>query len=306
MGNKKEIIKMRRGFYCSVLLILLMVSIFCLFLSQGSSALSTKLSNESIQAKESLSQAEKDIFEMIENNISINRVNETYMEALQLYSAQLALEEKGGKRDYKLIIKYTSDISSVKKAALQARDELRIFNEIFSEVGKNTNLSEMQEEYSQIISSFDDERFEDTIELIKAGYDRISEIQSNQTALNSFYNATSKTIKNFFIKNWLKLIIIFSIALVLILIFWDSLKKLKMRIRFNHLIIQKKSINNLLKKMQNDYFKIKKMPEADYNIRLKKFKELIRDIDRQIMILKEDKFKLKRKSNRFCKKSKKK
>ncbi|PIN95569.1 hypothetical protein COU56_01185 [Candidatus Pacearchaeota archaeon CG10_big_fil_rev_8_21_14_0_10_31_9] len=286
---------MRKGSYSNAMLIILIAGIFCLFIIQDSSALSAKPSNESIQAKEGLGQAEKDILEMMENNISINRVNETYQEALQLYSAQLALEEKGKKADYKLIIKYTSDIGSVKKTALQAKDELEIFSEIFNEVGENTNLSEMHGEYDQIISSLSDERFEDTIKLIKTGYERISEIQSSQTAINAFSNAISKTIKNFFIRNWLKLIIIFSIVLILLLIFWSSLKKLKVRLRFNLLITQKKSINNLLKKMQNNYFKTKKISEADYRIRLKKFKELIRDIDRQVMVLKEEIYKSKKK-----------
>ncbi|OIO80683.1 hypothetical protein AUJ84_02815 [Candidatus Pacearchaeota archaeon CG1_02_32_132] len=286
---------MRKGSYSNAMLIILIAGIFCLFIIQDSSALSAEPSNESIQAKEGLGQAEKDILEMMENNISINRVNETYQEALQLYSAQLALEEKGKKADYKLIIKYTSDIGSVKKTALQAKDELEIFSEIFNEVGENTNLSEMHGEYDQIISSLSDERFEDTIKLIKTGYERISEIQSSQTAINAFSNAISKTIKNFFIRNWLKLIIIFSIVLILLLIFWSSLKKLKVRLRFNLLITQKKSINNLLKKMQNNYFKTKKISEADYRIRLKKFKELIRDIDRQVMVLKEEIYKSKKK-----------
>ena len=253
------------------------------------------LSNESIQAKEALNQAEKNIFEMIEINIPINRVNETYQEALQLYLAQLALEEKKGNVNYDLVIKYASDINSIKEKGIQSNDELKIFKETFEEISKETNLSEMEEEYNALLQSFDEERFEDTLKLINSGYDRISEIQSSQTALNSFYNATSKTIKNFFVNNWLKLLIIFSVALILLLIFKTNLKKLKMRIKFNNLHTQKKAINNLLENIQKDYFKTRKMSEADYKIRIKKFKELIRDIDRQIMVLKEDLFKLNKK-----------
>ena len=269
---------------------LIMLICTIIFLNQVSA-----LSNESIQAKESLNQAEKDILEMTEKNIPINRVNETFQGALQLYEAQLALEQKRGNADYDLVIKYTSDINSIKEKAIQSNDELKIFKETFEEINKETNLSEMQEEYNAILQSFNEERFEDTLKLISQGYDQISEIQSSQTALNSFYNATSKTIKNFFINNWLKLLIIFSVAIVFILIFKTNLKKLKMRIKFNQLYTQKKAINNLLITIQKDYFKTRKMPEADYRVRIKKFKELIRDIDRQIMVLKEDLFKLNKK-----------
>jgi hypothetical protein len=281
-----------------ILLLAILIGVLFLIFIQNSLAFSTTQSNESIQAKESLAQAEKDIFEMMEKNISINRVNETYQEALQLYSAQFALEEKGSKANYKLIIEYVSEIGSIKENALEANDELKIFVETYQDAEKTTNLSEMQDDYNNILASFQDERFEDTPTLINQGYDRISEIQSSQTALNSFYLATSSTIKNFFRENWLRILIILSLTLFFVLIFWNNLKKLRMRMKFNHLMTQKKALNTLIQNMQKSYFKTKKLSETEYTIKLKKFKELIRDIDRQIMVLKEDIFKTKRRKKR--------
>jgi hypothetical protein len=278
-----------------ILLLAILIGVLFLIFIQSSLAFSTTQSNESIQAKESLAQAEKDIFEMMEKNISINRVNETYQEALQLYSAQFALEEKGSKANYKLIIEYVSEIGSIKENALEANDELKIFVETYQDAEKTTNLSEMQDDYNNILASFQDERFEDTPTLINQGYDRISEIQSSQTALNSFYLATSSTIKNFFRENWLRILIILSLTLFFVLIFWNNLKKLRMRMKFNHLMTQKKALNTLIQNMQKSYFKTKKLSETEYTIKLKKFKELIRDIDRQIMVLKEEMFKVKKK-----------
>ncbi len=280
----------------NIFVIILIGIIFCLVFVQNSSA-SIISSNESIQAKESLAQAEKDIIEMTEKAIPINRVNETYQEALQLYSAQLALEEKGGRADYKLVMSYVSNINLIKKTAIQSSDELTIFKETYEEAEKHSNLSEMQEEYDLIIQSFKDERFEDTLELIKKGYDRVSEIQSSQAVLNSLYLATSRTLKNFFVNNWLKITIICSIAFFVSLIFWNNIKKLMFRIKLNNLLIQKRAINKLLKSIQESYFKTKKLSESEYDIKLKKFKELIRDIDRQIMVLKEEVFNLRRRFN---------
>lgn len=278
-----------------ILLLAILIGVLFLIFIQSSLAFSTTQSNESIQAKESLAQAEKDIFEMMKKNISINRVNETYQEALQLYSAQFALEEKGSKANYKLIIEYASEIGSIKENALEANDELKIFVETYQDAEKTTNLSEMQDDYNNILASFQDERFEDTPTLINQGYDRISEIQSSQTALNSFYLATSSTIKNFFRENWLRILIILSLTLFFVLIFWNNLKKLRMRMKFNHLMTQKKALNTLIQNMQKSYFKTKTLSETEYTIKLKKFKELIRDIDRQIMVLKEEMFKVKKK-----------
>ncbi len=276
--------------------LVILTIIIGLFLISGSFALNTIANNESIQAKSTLNQAEKDISEMMSKNISILRVNETYQEAVQLYSAQLALEEKNGRADYKLVIEYASKISSIKKIALEADDELIVFKKNYENAEKQANLSGMQEDYNQIILSFNEERFEDTLNLIKKGYDRISEIQSSQTAMNLVYLATSRTIKNFFIKNGLKIVIIGGIALFLLLIFWNTLTRLRMRIKLNNLIMQKKAINGLIKEMQETYFKSKKMSETEYKIKLKNYEEFIRDIERQIMVLKEETFKINKKA----------
>ena len=52
--------------------------------------------------------------------------------------------------------------------------------------------------------------------------------------------------------------------------------------KLNNLYIQKKSVNELIKKVQYEYFKTKKMSEMEYSVKLKTFNDMLRDIDRQI------------------------
>jgi len=105
------------------------------------------LSNESIQAKELINQAEEDILYMESRNIPIMRANESYQEAVQIYSAQLSLEREEKEADYKLVIKKAFEVSVIKEVAVKASDELQIFKESFEEAEKETNLSKMQEDY---------------------------------------------------------------------------------------------------------------------------------------------------------------
>lgn len=283
------------------LMLAFLFGILILFSISSSSALNKTVSNQSIQAKQSIDQAQKDIFEMMSKNISIKRVNETYQEAIQIYSAQIALEEKGGNPDYKIVIRDASDISSIKKIALQAKDELAVFEENYQSAKKESDLSAFQNDYNSIMTSFSDERFEDTLTLINKGYTTISQIQSEQTTTNAVYLATSKTVKDFFIQNWFVILITCSVTLFLPLIFWNTLIKLKMKIKLNNLIVQKKAINGLIKEMQSNYFKTKKMSETEYNIKLKKYDELLRDIDRQVMVLREGMLKRNKAKEKFNK-----
>lgn len=277
-----------------ILVLLVLTWVWCLFFLHNALALNAHISNESIQAKQLINQSEKDISEMISKNISVKRVNETYQEALQLYSAQLALEEKGTIASYKLVVEDTQKISTTKKTALEAKDELEIFKETFTNAKKESNLSEFQAEYDAIILSFNDERFEDTLILVQKGYTRISEIQSAQTTTNAFYSATTRTLGNFFIQNGLKIIIIGFIVIVILFVFWNKITKLRMNIRLNKLIVQKKAIKGLIKEMQEGYFKTKKLSETEYKIKLAKYEALIRDIGRQTMVLSEELLKVKK------------
>jgi len=137
--------------------------------------------------------------------------------------------------------------------------------------------------------------------LIDKAYTKISEIQASQTALNLFYSTTTRSIKNFLIKHWLKLLVSFIAIALFLIIFWKGISRIGLRIKLNHLILQKTTIKKLIKEMQFAYFKKQTISDLEYKIRLKKFTELIRDIDRKTMLLKEEIFKLNRKKDKKIK-----
>ncbi len=264
--------------------------ILFVFLISLASCLSA--SNESIQASELVAQARQDIIEMQARNISVVRVNESYQDAFQLYSAQKALENTGKRAKYDLVIEYAVHVNDIKKSAFKADDELRIFLEAYDSSAEKINLSEMDEDYNAIIVSFKEERFEDTLELIDIGYERLSEVQSSQTAVRLFYSTTSRTLKNFFINNWLKLVIGIVVVITFLIIFKKALSKFLLVRKEKYLSLQKNVLNSLIKELQKNYFKTKKTSEVEYRVKLKKFKEMILDINRQIPLLKEEMVKL--------------
>jgi hypothetical protein len=271
-------------FIALIFLALLMPSIFA-------------LSNESIQAKNLIDQARSDIAEMQSKDIPVTRANESLENALELYNGQLALEEKNNKSaNYELAISYASAVSQIKDVAIKANDELKVFRETYNAAQKDANLSSFESDYNAIEMSFREERFEDTLTLIDQGYNKLSELQASQTTIKLFYETTSKTLKQFFVSNWDKLIsanfyesVYFYclVIIVLLIIFWTTLKRLRLRSKIKHLLLQKATLNDLLKKLQLDYFKLKKISDMEYKVKTERFKEMIRDIDRQIPLLKE-------------------
>lgn len=252
-------------------------------------------SNESIKAKALIDQASSDMQDMISKQIPVSRANESLQEAIQIYAAQLALEDTKGNADYKLVEDYASTVSAIKANATKANDELKIFLASYNDAKKDTNLSAMDDTYNAIIASFNEQRFEDTLTLIDKGYTQISDIQSSQTSLKLFYETTSRSIKQFIQDNWKTISITLAIIIIILAISCTSIRRFRVRSKINHLTLQKATLNELIKKMQTEYFKSKKISETEYQVKTKRFKEMIRDVDRQIPLLKEKLFKLEKK-----------
>jgi len=68
--------------------------------------------------------------------------------------------------------------------------------------------------------------------------------------------------------------------------------------KINNLELRRKTLQGLMKKTQLDYFQNGIISEGNFNLRTKKFAEFIRDIDREIPLLKEDLVKINRKKKK--------
>ena len=59
------------------------------------------------------------------------------------------------------------------------------------------------------------------------------------------------------------------------------------KMKMERLFIRRKTLKGLIKEAQQDYFGTGSLSEGSYNIKVKKYAEMVRDIDRQIPLLKE-------------------
>jgi len=273
-------------------LISFLMALFIIVIALSNASAIIPKSNESLQTKANIETAKTCFNGMISRNISINRANESLQEALQLYSAQSALEEQGRVANYKRVNEQLSVVCQVKELAFKADDELKVFLDSYNEINKTTDLSLFEEDYKKILTSFKEERFEDTSSLINEGYTKLSEIQSQQTTFRLFYETTSKTLKNFMLNNWKKISITLIIIFVLLLIFWRAIRMAWINSRIRYLHVQREAINSLIKNLQKNYFGQGKISELEYKTKLKRYKELTLDIERQIPLLREELAKL--------------
>ena len=236
-----------------------------------------------------LSEAESAIAELEEDGFNVQRVSDLFKAAEQIFESQRQIGNEGN-RDFTFVEQYADEIISLKGQVYITRDELIYVYGFYNETkerSQNINLSSVDEILSEMQFEFDSERYEDAYELLDEAYSELVELEGQYTALNLAYVATAKTLKNFLFNNWLKLLIIFVAVFVLFFIFKNRLVYYRTKHKINRLIHESGVLEELIKNTQSGYFEKGSVSESSYRIRIKKFSELMRDINRQLPLLKE-------------------
>lgn len=247
----------------------------------------SSLSLEAQQINSSLSLLEKDMEKMAAEGFRINRYNDTLTEAYQLFEIQAALEKNGMETDYTRLYDKIGALTELKQNAYQAMDELKAL-ELAINQSKIANLSLVLEIYDNAESELNSERYENCILAIDKAYKKMSELEAIQTKLKAFYEATSRGVWNFIKERWEIILAVTVLVIVLYLITYPKIKVKVLSVKIDRLERRKVAITNLIAKTQKDYFEEGKIPETVYLIRTKKYSEMIRDINRQIPLLREE------------------
>jgi hypothetical protein len=245
-------------------------------------------SNQSMNASSAIADAQKKMDVLVSRDIPTARANDSLNQAIQLYSAQFALESSGRQADYTVVFKYLNDFSTINDNALKAQDELNVFNQALAKASTDYNFSSMNVQLVELNTSFTEQRFEDTLTLVNQAYDKMYELESSQTKLNLFYSTATKTLKQFLVDNWKTISLVLLVLIISIIIFWRSINTWNIKRKLRAFQIQKEVLLELIKKLQYNYFKKGIISETEFNTRLETFKELIRDLDRKIPLLRED------------------
>ena len=237
------------------------------------------------QAEGCLDDSEKIMEELIEAGFNINKVNDTLAVASELYEAQSSkLRVKDS--DFSFVLNYCDEIKETREAAYITRDEfdalVKFYNEAFEE-----NVSVIDEMIDEIENEIETERYEKVSSLVEQTYEKISEVQAEQTALRAFYEGTTKGLKRFFERNWVSILISIGVAFILFLIYIRTVSVWIIKRKIRGLEFRKEKILEIIRSAQREYFQDGKLSEGIYNIKTKKLAELIRDIDRQIPMLME-------------------
>ncbi|MFA5992190.1 MAG: hypothetical protein WC796_00610 [Candidatus Pacearchaeota archaeon] len=254
-------------------------------------------------AKDCVEKSREILLELQTGGFSIQRVNDTFVQAESLLNAQLILKVNKKITDFSQIASYCDEIVGIREKALNTRDEFSALKRFYNDsLTKFMNTSEIDQVIYKIDDEIKNERYELAVPMISEAYDKITSLKASQTTLKIFYDSTTLSIRKIVYDNVYYILSLLIVIIILFFVYRIPVKRRIIRRKIDNLEKRKKVIKSLIMNTQNDYFNHNKIAESVYNIRTKKFAELIRDIDRQIPLLNEELFKIKKDNNTKSKK----
>jgi hypothetical protein len=185
-----------------------------------------------------------------------------------------------------------SEIEQTISNAYQVKDELDALKKAIDEVSKEINTNEAKDMFLEAEKEFIDERYEFATKKIDATYEKIIELQGVQAKANAAYEATRKNLVNFLIDYQLQIGLIIIVPLIIYLLFRKQLNLNSLNGRINNNKFEVEVLKNEIKKAQEIYFVEGKIPEGEYSIKVKLYGDKIRELNRNIALLEEEKEKL--------------
>ncbi len=269
-----------------ILLVLFLCFLVPTVLAEENLTEEVELSEEALEIQNLLNIAEEDLIQLQEEGINTLRYNDSLILAKNFYEAIVTAEKKGEKTDYINVRTKIDDLKNIKQKAFLALDELKALELAINQT-EGINFTPVLELYQQAENEFKTERFELSLERIEETYEKISEEKAFQTKVKTFYNATSRGLLSFLKKSWKVILITLLVLTSGYFLFHKKIEKTIIHVKIKNLERRRNSVSRLIAETQKRYFEEGELGDQNYHIRTKKYTELVRDINRQIPLLRE-------------------
>jgi hypothetical protein len=308
MKNKKLVL-------CIGLAVIILISLFAYFgnstrlsgyatLGEDDVGNETKISEQ--QAQDALNESRGMIEKMLENDFSVDFMNDTLTEAERIFEqikfaevlrddSSSYFEKKEARETLALIdwqdLSYNDVI--VKTDLIKSRLDQSFI--LFDSIGAikitveeyyGKEIGEISDKESvrliaEAEKAFYEDRYEDSGGLITQSRDALELEKSETTRFNTIKNGT----KTFIQKNWYYVLAILIILSVLVYISYKKVNKKILKGKIRKMKLESKVLVDLMKKAQTERFKENKISGLVYNTRMKKYKERQQEIKEKLPVL---------------------
>jgi hypothetical protein len=280
---------LKKFFVFLVLFLFVFSAAFAVDLATDTNTLvAPKLSLEYGLASGKINRLQGQIAILRDDGFAINRLADELFLVKQLLENNKNKEIAGTPVSYVKIFEKVDTISKLIQQAKLINDELVTLQQALDDASVGLDVTQAQEIFNEAKQEFTDQRYEVSLGLIDATYDKILELQSFQAKTSAIYDATSKNIISFVDENKEALVAIIIIPIIIYLVFRKKIKRrrLSKKIRMNEMEID--VLKNEIKNTQQKYFVTGGLSESEYTIKMNIYSEKIRNLNKDTALLQEE------------------
>ena len=244
-----------------------------------------------IKHNETLAQlngANASIGKMRQDGLPSQNAADLYGLARQWFDGQEAIELSGGRPKYDFALQKITEITDLEQNTYRVNDDLKALSERIGTADSGADLSATKSLVADAAQEFKDGRIDRAKTLISQAYDEVSKAEAQAVHSRTLGESARRTIENFLTDNWRTIAYVAAAAAVMFFLFQKQIRKVLVSARLNALIRERGVIGSMLKKLQMDYFEKKSVTELTYRVKTKKYGDIIRNINRQLPLLKEE------------------
>jgi len=234
-----------------------------------------------------LNAANESVAKMREGGLPSQNAADLYGLAEQWFYGQEAIELSGGRPNYDFALQKVAEIADLEQNTYSVNDDLKALADRIGAADPGADLTATKSLVADATQEFKDGRIDRAETLINQAYDEVTKAESQAVHARTIGESARRTIENFLADNWQAFAYAAAAGIAIFFLFQKQIRKALVDARTRSLLHEKTVIESMLKNLQKDYFEKKSVTDLTYRVKTKKYGDIIRNINRQLPLLKE-------------------
>ncbi|MFA6214034.1 MAG: hypothetical protein WC717_02035 [Candidatus Micrarchaeia archaeon] len=206
----------------------------------------------------------------------------------QWFDGQTAVELSGGKPEYAFAQQKADEIKGIERGSFAVSDDLEVLAGRIGSADSDANLSATRALVDEARQEFRDGRLDEAKALINSAYEELTGAEAQAVHSRTMLESARKNIESFMAENWKTILAAAAGLLVLFFLFQKQIRRFLAGSRLKALLREREVVQSMLKALQKDYFGKKSVNDLTYHVKSKQYGDVIRNINRQLPLLKEE------------------
>jgi hypothetical protein len=175
-------------------------------------------------------------------------------------------------------------IADRKKRALEILDSIRALELRIDEVSKIGDASKAEEELSKAKDFFINENYGEAEDAVFEGERYLRQVEGEYSIVKAMYGAARDNTVTYVKERWKELVLLVLLVLAAIGVSYSKVSRMRDVKMLEGMRLRRGVVDGLILKVQKDYFSESKISRKVYDIKMRKYREKMLELDERIPV----------------------